>query len=165
MSIDKGGREHRAAGQGGAQRVTRIEGGLGTPLTDLHPCRAQQRPLDLGEAVHRCHRGQCRRQHPPGVGGLQAAPGPVQLVGDKPDLHGEHDRQHDENRPANPPVLPPAFDDGLGSGVRLGVVRARVRAVRVGRRTAAFQTVTVIGHGHHSNGAGWSLLLGSRRPR
>ena len=57
LAVDERCRQHRAAGDGGAQSVARVEGCFRAPLMNAHADRPQQRPLDLGETVHRQHGG------------------------------------------------------------------------------------------------------------
>ena len=105
LAVDERGREHRAAGHGGRQRVARVEGGLRPPLVHLDACRLQQRALDLSEAVHRRHRRGDRGQHPQPLGRVEAVKGLGQLVPHQGDLDRQHHHRDADDRPSQPPVF------------------------------------------------------------
>ena len=121
LAVDERGREHRAAGHGGRQRVARVEGGLRPPLMHLDARRLQQRALDLREAVHRRHRRGDRGQHPQPLGRVEAVKGLGQLIPHQRDL----DRQHHHGDADDHPAQPPVFAAG-GSLLAAGVVCRRV---------------------------------------
>ncbi len=105
LAVDERGREHRAAGHGGGQRVTGVEGGLRPPLFHLNARGLQQCSLDLREAVHGRQRREDSGKHPQPLGGVEAVERLGQLIPDQRDLEHQHHHSHTDDHPAKPPVL------------------------------------------------------------
>lgn len=122
LAVDERGRQHRAAGQRGAQRIAGVKHRLRTPLADGDSRGPQQRSLNLGETVHRQHRGSDRRQYPPQVGRQQTRPCLGQLIPHQAGLDHQHDDRHRKHGPPHPPVPAP----GCGAALLVGTVGQRV---------------------------------------
>ena len=116
LAVDEGRREYRSARHRRAQCVAGVERRFRPPLLHRDSRGTEQRPLNLGEAVHREQGRGDRGEYPPEIRRQQAVPRLGQLIPDQNGLDGEHHGNHPEDGPAHPPVPRPGRRAALLTG-------------------------------------------------
>ena len=129
--IGERGGEDLAARHRLAQRVGREDDRQGLPLRDPQARRAQQCALDLGETVHRQHRGDETRRDPVPLDLADTQPGAPQFGPDENDFDGEDDQDDGEQDPSDPPE-PRTGHRGCRAPRRANILRRHTCHPRVG---------------------------------